>query len=234
MGWMKKCIPIALFVITILSYVKCDGELVIIHQPPIVNFYDERPLFVTELKYVFGTCLGYLQGKSAEWQDLHLSAPFDFFNIVFMVAVVPGVETLNVTGAIRIPLIEDDHLNITYDEINLETTTTFKHCTFTSNGKSQRFDLPKINVGDSDTTSSSMVHKFHEKIEADMQKPATNEGPHIYWGECPKFDEKDPEYLEAAHMIMSTSMKSLAEMVKEPRKPLIALITHTGKITLTR
>lgn len=59
-----------------------------------------------------------------------------------MVAVVPGVETLNVTGAIRIPLIEDEDLNKTFSEIDLKTTTLFKH--YPLKGRARRFDLPKV------------------------------------------------------------------------------------------
>ena len=59
-----------------------------------------------------------------------------------MVAVVPGVETLNVTGVIRIPLIEDEDLNKTYSEIDLKTTTLFKKSPL--NGQALRLNLTKV------------------------------------------------------------------------------------------
>lgn len=56
-----------------------------------------------------------------------------------------------------------------------------------------------------------------------MLKPLTDGGPYIYWGDYPYFDEKDPEFLQAAQLLMATSMKNLAEMVKEPRKVILIL-----------
>ena len=64
--------------------------------------------------------------------------------MVIIVAVIPGVETLNVTGIKRIPLMEDDNLNKTFVEIDPKATTTKLFKLRPLKGIIRKLELPKV------------------------------------------------------------------------------------------
>lgn len=105
--------------------------------------YVDLLILVLQILKIFGLFFFFIIFlQKREWQDLHIDLPVDYGKVVLALARIPGLKSAEIRSAlVKIPLIEDEVLDLTYKELDPESTTVFN--TSVMKPSIQHFDVSK-------------------------------------------------------------------------------------------